>query len=455
MKVELLAKYNVPVPRYTSYPPANYFVDSFTGQDYLEAVELSNHQQPEHISVYIHIPFCRQRCYYCGCNSMGAGSSERVKQYLEAVGKEMDMVLSRLSPDRRISQIHYGGGTPTMLDVEVLHDFNQRILSRFPSIENPEIAIECHPAYPNQKYWLDLTRAGFTRFSLGVQDLNKEVLDAVNRRAPVIPMEAIVDMLREQGASINMDFIYGLPLQTAESFARTIRRAVSYRPDRIVTFSYAHVPWVNPLQKKLEEAGLPSQEEKSRMYEAAVAVLKAAGYHAVGMDHFVLEGDELNTALREKTLHRNFQGYCTRRTTGQVYAFGVSGISQLATAYMQNTKNLRTYINSINQGILPVERGYRLNRDEQITREVITALMCNYGIRWDELAERLSLTPDEVRGATAYRQEAFDEFAADGLIRFVPGGFEMTEEGTLFVRNVAASLDRLMLSGPKSFSKPV
>lgn len=455
MKEELLAKYNVPVPRYTSYPPANYFDTAFTPDDYLSAIEQSNQQQPEHISVYIHIPFCHHRCYYCGCNAVLMMRPEVVKAYLEAVSKEIGMVLGRLSPGRRISQIHYGGGTPTSIDVSYLRDFNRQILSRFSTIDNPEIAIECHPGYLTANYWKELTEAGFNRFSLGVQDFDEKVLHTINRHSPCIPMQDIMDILRSANASVNMDFIYGLPHQTEESFAGTIRRAADFHPDRIVTFSYAHVPWVNTLQRKLEEAGLPSGQHKSRMYETAAGLLADRGYHAVGMDHFVLEDDELNLAVRNKTLHRNFQGYCTRRTTGQVYAFGVSAISQLATAYSQNTKQVRTYIDSIDRGVIPVERGYTLNRDEQITREVITSLMCNNRVNWNELATLLGISPREVMDATAYDEAELRRFVTDGIVAVRDDGFDITPEGKLFVRNVAASLDKLMLNNKKSFSKPV
>lgn len=452
---ELLQKYNVPVPRYTSYPPANYFTDTYTNKEYELAIEASNMALPGHISFYVHIPFCRHLCHYCGCNSFPMMKPEIVERYISAVHKEIDKVKEYLTPGRNISQIHYGGGSPTALPVHYLKELNEHLLDGFETIEQPEIAVECHPGYLDEAYWQSLTEAGFNRFSLGVQDFDEKVLKTVNRRPALLPVETIFQILRGKGARINMDFIYGLPFQTVESFSETITRAAALHPDRLVTFSYAHVPWVNKQQLILEKAGLPASEEKSRMYGSAKEILQAASYKTIGLDHFVLESDELYTALQNGRLHRNFQGYCTRRTTGQVYAFGVTGISQLNSAYTQNDKDINQYIERIESGTFAISKGYTLDHDEQITREVIETLMCNYSLDWPELASRLSLPVDEVKAATAYDENRLCEFAADGLIEYDSDHIRITPEGSLFVRNVAASLDKLMLHSNKTFSKPV
>lgn len=452
---DLLQKYNVPVPRYTSYPPANYFTDTFTNTDYESAIEASNTASPGHISFYVHIPFCRHLCHYCGCNSFAMMNRNVVERYIAAVHVEIDKVKRRLAPGRKISQIHYGGGSPTAMPVYVLKELNEHLLSGFETIDQPEIAVECHPGYLDEEYWQYLTEAGFNRFSLGVQDFNEKVLKTVNRRPALLPIEMIFRMLRSKGAHINMDFIYGLPFQTAESFSETITRAAVLQPDRLVTFSYAHVPWVNRQQLILEKAGLPASEEKSRMFEAAKEILGGNGYKTIGLDHFVLEDDELYTARQNGQLHRNFQGYCTRRTTGQVYAFGATGISQLNSAYTQNSKDIHQYIDRIESGSFAVAKGYTLSRDEQITREVIETLMCNYTLNWQEVAARLSCPVDEIKAATAYDENRIREFAEDGLVEYDDNYIRMTSEGALFVRNVAASLDKLMLHSNKSFSKPV
>lgn len=453
MNQELLNKYSIPVPRYTSYPPANFFNESFTEQTYLTAIEASNKQQPQHISVYIHIPFCYKMCYYCGCNAMLMQNKEIVSDYINALKTEMQMVLPMLDRNRKISQIHYGGGTPTSLPVSLLKELNDMILSEFECIENPEIAIECHPGFLNEEYWVGLSGAGFNRISLGIQDFDESVLKASNRKPSRLPVADIVQILRESGISINMDFIYGLPLQTSDTFAHTLQQAIAIKPDRIVTFSYAHVPWVSPLQKKLEEVGLPTVEQKEQLFTIAKQLLTDAGYKSIGLDHFVLPDDELYIAKENSSLHRNFQGYCTRRTTGQVYAFGVTAISQLATAYCQNVKDLKTYIKSINAGELPVLRGYTLNEDEQIAREVISTLMCNYTIDWHQIASLLGISVDNVKAALNYDIDKLTEFANDGLISFTEQYITIKPNATPFVRNIAASLDKLLINTDKKFSK--
>lgn len=455
MKQELLEKYNVPVPRYTSYPPANYFHDGFNNYDYADAIQKSNRQQPESISFYFHIPFCQRLCHYCGCNSYACPKQEIVDRYVKALHKEIDLVIPLLDETRKISQIHYGGGTPTILPAIELKELNWHVSEKFDTIENPEIAIECHPGWMTEKDWVQLTLAGFNRLSIGIQDFDKQVLKTVHRKQSQLQPEEIVTLLRSCGVRLNMDFLYGLPHQTEASFAATIERAAALKPDRLVTFSYAHVPWAFPRQQVLEKAGLPSSDEKSRMFEAARKILCEADYQPIGLDHFVRKDDELCTALQNGQLHRNFQGYCTRRTTGQVYAFGVTGISQLGTAYAQNTKDIMEYIEKVEAGILSVAKGYSLSRDEQITREVIEMLMCNYRIDWNELSEQLSLSAESIRQATAYDETLLREFATDGLIEFDGNQIQMTSEGRLFVRNIAASLDKLMLGTNKSFSKPV
>ena len=356
------------------------------------------------------------------------------------------MVLPLLDHGRKITQIHYGGGSPTSQPVEILKEINNLILSEFDCIENPEIAIECHPGYLDEAYWDALTDAGFNRISIGIQDFNTDVLKAANRKSSRIPVEDIMKILRNKGLSVNMDFIYGLPLQTPESFSETIDKAIELRPDRIVTFSYAHVPWVNELRKNLEKVGLPSVSLKNEIYEIARKKLIDAGYKAIGLDHFVLPDDELYEAVVNKTLHRNFQGYCTRRTTGQVYAFGITGISQLATAYSQNTKDLKTYMSQVNAGVYPIAKGYVLSREEQITREVISCLMCNYTVKWSDISQAMGITVTEVLSALNYNEDVLDGFSKDGIIEFDKNHITILPEATPFVRNVAASLDKLMIN---------
>lgn len=455
MEKYILDKYSIPVPRYTSYPPANFFTASYDAAQYRKSIIDSNDKEPSHISIYIHLPFCFQMCYYCGCNAIQFTDKAFASNYVDSLKKEMQLVFPLLSKERKISQIHYGGGTPTTYPVEVLKEINDIVLNEFDCIDDPEIAIECHPGYMSEEYWATLPQVGFNRVSIGVQDFNREVLKASHRKPSRLNIEEIVSLLHQQNVSVNMDFIYGLPLQTEESFTESIHKAIRIRPDRIVTFSYAHVPWVNPLQRKLEEVGLLTVPEKEKLFNRASLLLQEAGYVPIGLDHFVLPDDELYRAFCEKKLHRNFQGYCTRRTTGQVYAFGMTGISQLANSFSQNTKDIPTYIARIEKGELPVQKGYELNRDEQITRAVISSLMCNYYISWQEIASSFEMMPDKVKATLNYDEEKLKEFEADGLIDLDDNFIRIRPEAIPFVRNVAASLDKLMLNTDKQFSKPM
>lgn len=451
----LLEKYNRPVPRYTSYPPANQFTTGCSKEDWLRAVSDSNRGEPSHISYYIHIPFCKHLCHYCGCNSYAMEKPETVARYIEAVIAEIDRVTPMLHPHRKISQIHFGGGSPTAIPIAYLQRIIEQLLTGRETIEKPEIAIECHPGYLEASHWEALASAGFNRVSIGIQDFKPEVLKAVNRRPPLLAPEAIVSILRNRNISINLDLMYGLPLQTEHSFAETIERAIELRPHRLVTFPYAHVPWVNPLQKILEKLGLPDANQRVAMFAAATRQLLAAGYHQVGLDHFVLPVDELREASQTRTLHRNFQGYCTRATTGQVYAFGVTAISQLHSAYLQNEKNIAKYIEESLNGTLLPAKSYLLNPQEIAVRTVITHLMCNNEVNWDlTSAGNNPESRGALQEATGYNPQRFEAFERDGLITPTPYGFRITPKGIPFTRVVAAALDPSYQTQTNAYSKP-
>jgi len=454
---DLLQKYNKPVPRYTSYPPANFFTEEFSPADFRNALTESNKQSPENVSFYFHIPFCLQMCYFCGCNSYGIKNNTIIHDYIQALKIELNTVIKHMDTSRPISQIHYGGGTPNAIPVKYLQEINEILFSTFPLIEDSEIAIECNPAYLTFEQMDGLKKAGFKRFSLGIQDFDKKVLKTVNREEPGMPVKDIMDYLKKDDpeVAINLDFIYGLPLQSADSFANAIQKAVELRPDRLVTFSYAHVPWVSRIQKKLEKTGLPESDEKIKMFERGYELLLNNGYRAIGLDHFALEDDELTLAYKNKTLHRNFQGYCTTRTTGQVYAIGVTAISQLNGVYAQNTKSIEEYIEATTKGEIPIIKGYKLNEDQIIIRDVITEFMCNEQVVWSEIGDRFSKSAQEIKDIIIYDIEKLKEFEADGIIRLSEDKVEVTNEGLILIRNVAASFDPLLISSNKTFSKSV
>jgi oxygen-independent coproporphyrinogen-3 oxidase len=452
----VLDRYNYPVPRYTSYPPATFFHEGFAADEALKAIDASNADLPSQVSFYLHLPFCRQLCTYCGCNAYPMGNGQSVQAYLDALEAEIDLVLPRIDPTRRISQIHFGGGSPTAIPTERLKALIYKLTSALRTTDDCEIAIECHPGYLSLSDWEQLADAGFNRFSIGVQDLNPKVLEAVHRVPSSEDIGDVVALLKGRGLSVNLDFIYGLPLQTVEDFTRSMAQAAAWQPDRLVTFSYAHVPWVHPAQKHLERKGLPEAGLKSALYETAVSTLTAAGYRRIGMDHFVRPGDELDLAVQTGKLHRNFQGYCTWETTGQVYAFGATAISQLHACYFQHTKHLADYIDCLKRGVLPVAKGYRLSPAEQRVKELITGLMCNGKIDWAAMAERLGYAD-----ATAFRNslnlpyDTLRAMEADGLLTLTDTALCMTEDGSRFVRNVAALFDPLFKPGTAGYSLPL
>lgn len=457
MDDQLLKKYNIPVPRYTSYPPANFFKDTYTEADYLEAVEFSNGWAPQTISLYFHIPFCKKMCHYCGCHSCPMPDEQTVARYVEALMTEVKLVSRYIDKSRLVSQVHFGGGTPNVLPSACLEQIMDLVNKTFSFTTIPEMAIECNPAYLDRPYIQQLFKIGFNRFSLGIQDFDEQVLKGVNRDSSQIPVKDLITFLKDgrPDNKVNLDFIYGLPRQTVAGFVETIRKAIESKPDRIVTFSYAHVPWINKAQMILEESGLPETGEKIKMFGEASALLVKSGYKPIGLDHFVREEDELFQALKTGTLHRNFQGYCTRSTTGQVYAFGVSGISQLFGAYAQNTKLTGEYISSLRAGLVPIRKGYRLTHQETIIREVITEIMCNKQLNWGVIANKFSTTVAQIKSAVCYPEGALKELEEDGIIHLSDDHLEVTEAGGLFIRNVAALFDPSYTTGAQRFSRPV
>lgn len=450
----LLQKYNVATPRYTSYPPANYFHEEFTTEKNREALIESNQSYPKNISFYLHIPFCGKLCHYCGCNTHISKDQVLIKSYVETLKKEILLYKNLLDPNRKISQIHWGGGTPNYLPIEEVEGIMALFFEHFEFIQNPEIAMECHPAHLDFDYVDRLIKSGINRMSLGVQDFESKVMNAVNRDESIIPIEELIRYIKTKGEiSVNLDFVYGLPFQTPENFKSTINKAVASNPDRLAIFSYAHVPWLKKSQNKLEKYDLPDAEQKIALFETAFQILTGNGYVAIGLDHFAKPEDELNIALNAKSLHRNFQGYCTRDTTGQVYALGVSGISQLDNAYLQNTKDLKVYKKAIDAGELPVEKVYFVNNEEKIVREVINELMCNNYLSFQKIASKYNIEIEELKTILTFEEETIKQFEREGLLIFKENTIEIKAEGQFFMRNIAASFDPKMKNNEKSFSK--
>lgn len=453
---EFLNKYNVSGPRYTSYPPANFFNSTFSVSDYIDELKASNSQNPKDISIYIHIPFCPLRCHFCGCSTVIAQKKSIVDRYVAAMKLEISNVAAHLDLQRRVTQIHWGGGTPNSIEMSFIRGIMDHIRSIFTISENAEIAMECSPAYLEYSDIDQLADMGFNRMSLGIQDFREDVLKVVNRQGPKYPVKDIVDYLRNKGfRGINLDFIYGLPLQTPESFRETLKQAIGIRPDRLVTFSYAHVPWVKKAQKQLEKIGLPTPEAKMEMLVNSIAQMEEAGYISIGIDHFVLPDDDLAIAFKSKKLHRNFQGYCTLETTGQVYGFGASSIGQFYGAYAQNLKDFPKYIEAVEQTGFAIERGYKLSRDEQIIRSVVNSIMCNGILTFEEIADQFQLTVMDIKELVKFSPSKFEDLILDELMVLEGDEIRINEKGFMFARNIAMALDPAYNQEDNLYSKTV
>ncbi len=454
---QLILKYNRPGPRYTSYPPANFFHTEFKTENYIAQLKESNTKGSENISIYIHIPFCTQRCHFCGCNTTLYENDVIVSRYIDCLIKEINSVAGHLDrKNRKVTQVHWGGGTPNSIARKYITRVMNEIRSLYTFTGYAEIAIECNPAYLDVDDVKFLKDTGFNRISLGIQDFNPVVLDCVNRLHTKLPHAELIKIIRDAGfTGVNYDFIYGLPHQTVESFNDTILKAIELSPDRLVTFSYAHVPWVMGEQKNLEKIGLPSPDEKLSMFLSSMEIIANNGYEQIGLDHYAKPADDLAKALREKKLHRNFQGYCTKETTGQVYGFGCSSISQLYGGYSQNEKALRKYMERIEKDDFAVERGYSLRFDEMVCKEVINETMCNGYLSFNEIGRRFGISGEEVKTIVGYKTEKLAEFVEDGLLKVYDDSIEVSKKGMLIVRNIAMAFDPQLNTEGDKYSKTI
>lgn len=443
----LVEKYNVPAPRYTSYPPATHFAE-VSLETILERARMRSERD---LSLYFHLPFCQSLCWYCGCTTVITTQQGASAIYLKRLEKELDMMSALLAPDRKVAQLHFGGGTPTFLLPDEIRELGKMIHSHFRFAENIEASAEIDPRRLQADHIHALREAGFNRASIGVQDFDPEVQKAVHRIQPREMTEQTIKWLRDSGfESINLDLIYGLPFQTPESFSKTLDQIIELGPDRLAVFNYAHVPWLKPAQKILKV--LPTPETKLQLLKLTIERLGEAGYIYIGMDHFARADDELAIAQRNKTLQRNFQGYSTRGQT-DIYAFGMSSISQANGAYWQNEKELPDYYKAITSGHLPIRRGYVLNPDDLIRREVISRLMCDMSLDFDKLSEQLAI---DFKSYFAQSLQSLTELEADGLLQVDGNGLSVTELGRLLIRNIAVHFDayHTQRSG-HSFSKSI
>ena len=458
MKVNenLIKKYSKTGPRYTSYPPATFFDENFSNFDFEKKIIQSNDENPQNISVYIHIPFCPQICHFCGCTTESGFTKPFLERYVDAVIKEITYVSKLINKNRKLTQIHWGGGTPNAISYKYIERITNKLYEVFDFSQNYEMAIECNPAHLEFRHIELLKKFGFNRISVGIQDFRDDVLNAINRKPSKLPIDDIIKKIKDEGfTGTNIDLVYGLPLQTVDSFKKTVEKAISLNTERIVTFSYAHVPSVLPRQKILEKIGFPSSKEKALMYENSYEMFIKSGYVSIGMDHFSKPGDEFEIALKNKQLHRNFQGYCTRETTGQVYAFGASSISQLDSAYSQNIKNAAKYIAEIEKNNLAVFRGYSVIKEQKIVRDAINSIMCNYYLDINEIANKHNCSKEKVIEIIDFNPKKFEDFIFDGLLKIKKNKLNIFEKGRLFTRNIAMRFDPLIKQKVGTYSNTI
>ncbi len=439
LKSELLAKYDVPVPRYTSYPTVPYWTDNPTSPQWIESIKQAV-KPGMSWSMYIHIPFCETLCTFCGCNTVITKDHSRESPYVATVLKELATYQVKVPElfKQPLKHLHLGGGTPTFLNPQHLKELVAPILAMVTKGSAFEGSIEVDPRRTSVTQLQVLRELGFDRVSMGVQDFNSEVQRLVNRIQPLEDTKNLSEQARAIGySSVNYDLIYGLPKQTLESFTHTTQQTVQLRPDRIALYSFANVPWIKPQQRLFKDSDLPIGAEKRALYETAYEILTSAGYVEIGMDHFALSDEALAKALREHTLHRNFMGYTDQRTD-VLLGVGVSAISESPTCFHQNEKVLPVYDRRVNAGETPTLRGHLLSRQDQLHRELILKFMTEAQV---ELPDK-AMIPDA--------QEFLSEMIADGLVEMNGSKMQMTEMGKPFLRNACVVLDQRMRNAKPS-----
>lgn len=430
IEYDLLERYNRPGPRYTSYPPVPNWQNSFGQQHFYQALDQLAQDTHEPISLYVHLPFCAERCYYCGCNATVTRHSHVVDRYLDCLEREIALVSARLGARRQAIQLHWGGGTPNFLSNEQMSRLFEVIAQHFELLPEAEISVEVDPRIGTARQMLHLRRLGFNRISLGVQDIDPQVQRAIGRIQPREQTELLYWACKEYGfGSVNLDLIYGLPFQTRQTFARTLECVLSLAPDRVACYSYAHLPRSRPNQKLVDISVMPSTEEKFGLFCQAIDAFEAEGYNWIGMDHFARKNDELSKAMREKRLHRNFMGY-TVQPSQHLLAFGCSAISEFAGCYSQNDAKLGNYQRAIEAGELPIVRGHQLSVDDQARQKAITHLMCNMELPYTIVNERMQADLERIRS-----------YQAEGFIEAEPDRLTVTAKGRFFIRPICMELD--------------
>lgn len=455
VSLDLIKKYNVQGPRYTSYPTAVQFKEATeSGRRELVSYLEEHNRSAREISLYFHIPFCFSLCWYCGCTKVITRDRDRGDLYIDFLEKEMDIISGLLHPDSNVIQIHFGGGTPTFLKPEQLLRLGEAIRNRFTLTDSTEFGVEIDPRRCSREHIEALRDIGCNRASLGIQDTNEEVQKAIHRIQPFEQTMRVAEWLRESGIdSINCDLIYGLPRQKLHTFRQTMDDVLTLNPDRLAVYSYAHIPRLMPAQKLLNEEDMPDSDEKLSMLRLGISYFTENGYRFIGMDHFSREDEELARAMDEGSLQRNFQGYSTH-SGADLYAFGMSGISNVGDYYWQNSKQLDDYYRALDTQTLPVAKTLQLCKDDKIRKDAIMRIMCRMGLSFDEIEEKWGIVFEE------YFSDSLQKLASiqnDGFVQINNNEIRITEQGRLFLRNIAMCFDRYLQAAKKdsSFSKTV
>ena len=449
--LNLIKKYDTPTPRYTSYPPATELTESFTEQDFKDAIALSNARQTP-LSLYFHIPFCQSACYYCGCNIVVSGNKNIAVPYVEYLTRDIQQTAKLIDTNRPVVQIHWGGGTPNYLSTEQIGYIWKHIENNFKIDSNAEVSIEINPSYIDRDYIFFLRELGFNRISFGLQDFDLKVQTAVNRVQPEDMIFNLMGWIREaEFESVNVDLIYGLPHQNLKSFHQTVQKTIALDPDRIAVFNFAYVPWVKPVQKNIDENALPAPSEKLEILQMTIEELTSSKYLFIGMDHFAKPNDELAIAQSKNALKRNFQGYTTHQEA-ELFGFGATSVSMLQEAYAQNHKQLKDYYQAIEAGNLPTCKGYKLTSDDMLRRDVVMTIMSGMQVNKQEIEHKYNIVFDDY---FAHEVQQLHLLEDDGLVNLSKQYIGVTEIGRLLVRNIAVIFDAHKATRERKLSRAI
>lgn len=450
------SSYSKSGPRYTSYPTAVEFHEGFTHEKLQEAFLRNDKRKDLPLSIYVHLPFCKSACYFCACNVIYTNSEEKKERYLGYLRKEFEILKNHMDTKREVVQLHFGGGTPTYFNAKQLEEVIFLIRNTFSNFSpNAEISCEIDPRHFTEDQMIVLKNGGFNRVSFGVQDFDERVQKAINRFQSMELMQEVVGIARKHGIpSINFDLIYGLPYQNIETFEATLKKAISLKPDRFAIFNYAHVPWIKRTMGNIDEKTLPSPEEKLKILEHTIGFLENNHYKMIGMDHFAKADDELYLASQKGELRRNFQGYTTRGFS-QTIGIGLTSIGEGVDYYTQNYKDVKSYEQALDNGILPVERGIELSFDDILRKEVIMQLMNNAKLYFNKIEERFLI---DFKSYFEKELQALKPFEDDGILEINSEGIFANPTGAMLIRNIAMCFDAYLEKIPQEkrrFSKTV